>query len=324
MRIRSSVEVQEGELLLTATAKECRTACLRDALHLAPTALGWARLSFSAIDGKGVLKVAERTVGRAIITQCGAAGCNGIIQHVADHRHQALGPTAGLAASGGQTAGQTARAQFCAVKRFAHIDVAKAGNVALIEQKRFEVRRPALCPVRDVRGVQLIAERLNAHFRKVPARVDFVGWHKIHEAKPPRVIVGNTCATFEMEYDMVVSGGLIQLMREFTWTDSALIRLFDGKTTAHAKMHYERFISFKFRNEVLGAPVEPRYFPAFGSSDEVLWKRKPKVCAALFNALQAHADHDRLQATANGFNFGQFGQNPILFNGQLSGPTSRL
>jgi hypothetical protein len=272
MRVRSSVDVRVDGLLLAAAAKECRTACLCDALHHAPAALGWARLSFTAIYGKGVLKVAKCAVSGTIIAQRGAAGRDGVIQHISDQWHETRGTAARLAPGCRKAGGKPPRAEFCPVKRLTHIDIAKACDVPLVEQKRLEVSGSPVRSGRDVCGVQLIAERLDTHFRKMPACVDIVSGHKVHEAKPSRVIVGDAGAVFEMEHDMIVNRAFASLVGEFSWARRELIRRFDGEPTAHAKMHDERFAPLYFSNEIFGTPAEPRYFPALDASDKFLGK----------------------------------------------------
>jgi hypothetical protein len=304
MRVHSSVDVRVGGLFLAAAAKECRAARLSDALHHAPTALGWARLSCTAIYGKGVLKVAQGAVSGAIIAQRGATCGDGIIEYIADQRHETFG-TAGWPATGcRKAAGLPAWAEFGPVKRLTHIDIAKACDVALIEQKRFKVSGSPLRPGRDVVGVELIAQRLDTHLCKMLAGLECVGWNEIHKAKPPRVIVGNASAAFEVEYDVVVGGALVRLVRELSRALGELIRRFDREPSTHAKMHDQRFAILNFRHEIFRPPAQPRYFPALGTGNKSRGKRKPKVRAALFDTLQTDADHYGLKAAANGFNFG--------------------
>ena len=88
-----------------------------------------ASLALAAVDGKGMLEVAELARGLDIIAQGRAAGRDGIGQHRLDGRHQTLGPGPGDAGA------EPLRRDAGAVEAFASIDIADTGHQMLVEQQ---------------------------------------------------------------------------------------------------------------------------------------------------------------------------------------------
>src|SRR5581483_7967296 len=111
-------------LFLARRAIEGRAAVLHDALDLALAA--WAGLALAVIDLEIVLEVAERAVGAAVVAQARTPGLDGV--------DQGNGARGRLAAAVGDGRGRAFRRQPCPKQCLADIDVAEAGDDALIEQ----------------------------------------------------------------------------------------------------------------------------------------------------------------------------------------------
>ena len=60
-------------------------------------------------------------------------------------------------------------------------------------------------------------------------------------------------------------------------------------------------------HQIFGAAAEPGDGLAFEPRDEILLERKPQILAAGFRPYDPRSLHDRLQAAADGLDFGQFG-----------------
>ena len=80
----------------------------------------------------------------------------------------------------------------------------------------------------------------------------------------------------------------------------------DGETPGHAEMHDQSFARRQFCHQEF-RPTPHAFNPgAFDSRAKPVRKREPQIGSIYLETLNDPALHSRRQATANGFNFGQF------------------
>ena len=97
----------------------------------------------------------------------------------------------------------------------------------------------------------------------------------------------------------VLAPGMVKLARRF------LVRVLeDAERTGHAQMHQEHVAGGEIGHQVFGAAAETGHGLAFETRDEVLLERKPQVFAPDFGLHNPRALHGRLQAAADGLDFG--------------------
>ncbi len=76
-----------------------------------------------------MLEIAQLSTGLTVIAQRGSAGLNRLVQHLPDDRHKRAD------AGRGYLTGLAFRREARAVKDFADVDIAKARDDALVEQR---------------------------------------------------------------------------------------------------------------------------------------------------------------------------------------------
>lgn len=96
-----------------------------------------AGLTLAVVDAESMLEVAQFAAGLAVVAQGRSAGFDGFGQHLADDRHKAG------AAFGRQLARKLLGRDAGAEQDLADIDIAKAGDEVLIQQRRFDRRAAA-------------------------------------------------------------------------------------------------------------------------------------------------------------------------------------
>ena len=85
-----------------------------------------------------MLKIAERSVGLAMIAQRRAAGGDGFLKDIPNGAPQPFSPFGGRSIVFDKIAGWPIGREAGSVERFADIDIAKPGYEFLIQQGRFE------------------------------------------------------------------------------------------------------------------------------------------------------------------------------------------
>ena len=158
-----------------------------------------------AIDQEGMLEIAERAVGLAMIAQGRAAGGDRLLQNGADRGGKSFGLGGRLAACAGDRAGLAQRRQAGAMKGFADIDIAEAGDEALIEQRGLQRRSS---------GRRTAAPEPRRRNRRRAARCRALrnsGWAarspdgaSCIEAEAARVVIDDARAVRQMKDDMVM------------------------------------------------------------------------------------------------------------------------
>ena len=72
-------------------------------------------------------------------------------------------------------------------------------------------------------------------------------------------------------------------------------------------MHQQHVARGKVRHQILGATAEAGHGLPLQARDKVLLEGKPQILASGFRLDDFRPFHGRLQAAANGLDFGQFG-----------------
>ncbi len=187
---------------LARRAIEGRASRLRDALDRPVAAR--ASLPFAVVDGKSVLEEAELAVCLYVVAERRAAGLDRVgddCAHGLDQSDQALRR---LSVCAHQRSGRALWREPCAPQCLAHVNVAQAGDYALIRKDRFE-RRGALREARRERlRRQLVAGRLEAEVGEHRMRVEILRRDQEHEAETARVVVDDARAAFQMEDHVIV------------------------------------------------------------------------------------------------------------------------
>ena len=179
---------------------------MRLAAHRAPAAGSCARFAFAAVDGEFLLEAAELAVGLLVVAQRGAAGADGIDEHRLDLRNQTLGRGRGLAGLGCEARGAFPGIEAGAEERFAHVDVAEAGDDALVHQEGLEVDFLAACPPGEIGRVQVVAQGLDAQAAKESVLFYFGSRDQRHVSETAGIVVRDDGAARHRENQVVVLG----------------------------------------------------------------------------------------------------------------------
>lgn len=192
------------------------------------------------------------------------------------------------------------------MQRLAHVNVAKARNVALIHQEGLEIRGAAGRPRGEVASMQRIAQRLGAHRGEERMRVQRGCLDQQHEAEATGIVIGQDRSAIRVEDDMIVFRGWGYLMAEDARTAGIPVHCagHNGEPSAHAEMHDEVFIALQIRNQVF-RPAAKRLDTASGQAfNEPVGERETQIRSPLLDLHKPPSHHFRLQAAAYGFNFG--------------------
>src|SRR5947209_17796587 len=92
------------------------------------------------------------------------------------------------------------------MQRFTDVNVAEAGDEALVEQRSFQWRRLAGEKPREERAIELVAERLDSHSGKERMPVEPNARNDQHEAEPAWIVIDDAGTVRHAEHDMVVRG----------------------------------------------------------------------------------------------------------------------
>src|SRR5579862_7746294 len=124
--------------LLARRTIERRAPVLHDAPDGAWTTGRAALFAFAVVDTEAMLEHAEPAVGEFVIAQRRAAGFDRVVENNLDALDQAFGTFVRCACFRGDGRRQALWRQRRAMQRLADIDVAEAGDDALVEQGRLE------------------------------------------------------------------------------------------------------------------------------------------------------------------------------------------
>src|ERR1700716_3863551 len=78
----------------------------------------------------------------------------------------------------------------------------------------------------------------------------------------------------------------------------------DAERARHAQMHQEYVARGKIGQQVFGATAETRHDLTLEPRDKILLERKPQVFSPGLGFYNLRSLHDRLQAAADGLDFG--------------------
>ncbi len=175
-----------------------------------------------------------------------------------------------------------------AEQRFAHVDVAEAGDDALVHQERLEVHLLAAGPPGEIGRVQVVAEGLDAKAAKEGVLLDLGSRNQRHVPEPAGVVVGDDGAARHREYEMVVLGvvpmvvGVFAELSRFSGAAPA-----DAEPPRHAQMHGQYLAFVEMHQDVFRAAIEPGNPAAGETLGKSLGQRKAQIFAALLHADEA-------------------------------------
>lgn len=154
----------------------------------------------------------------AVIAQAGATGGDGFHEHAADRRNE------GLHLLRCQRSGQAVRGDPRPEQALRSVDVAHAGDDALIEQCRLDRRPATLQPGGKIGGIEQRAERIGAEAHQHRMPVDLACHHQVHEAEAAGIVEGDRCPGVGGEQQMIMRLLAIRSVGE------------DAKPARHAEM----------------------------------------------------------------------------------------
>src|ERR1700730_10045639 len=153
-----------------------------------------------------MLEIAERAVGLAMVAQRGPARRHRLVENRANDAGQARCPRAWRAILAREASGGAARRQAGAMQGLADINIAKAGNQGLIEERSFERHCLPRKKPGQSRAVERVAERFYSNVVEEWMRGEFRTRDQLHEAEAARIVVNDARAGREIERDMIVRG----------------------------------------------------------------------------------------------------------------------
>src|SRR5215831_12083589 len=99
-----------------------------------------------------------------------------------------------------------------AMQRLANINVAKPGDDALIEQRRFQACLLAATGARQHRGVEGIAKRLRTKAAQQRLMIELYPRHQFHRTEATWIVERHACARRQMEHHVIVGEVLAALV----------------------------------------------------------------------------------------------------------------
>ena len=129
-------------------------------------------------------------------------------------------------------------------------------------------------------------------------------FHEVHRAEAARVVEDDARAIVELEDDVVMRGELRPLVMERRHNQYRLA--LDAERARHAKMHHQRLAAIQRSEQILGAPRQRLDPPAGEPLGEARRERRAQIAAPGLDLGEARAHQRRREASAHGFDFGQF------------------
>jgi hypothetical protein len=190
------------------------------------------------------------------------------------------------------------------VQGFAHIDIAKARDQALVEKGRLQVA-PRLCErCAQLRAGQRRRQGFNAKPRKTRVGFKFVGARDKHEAKAARVIVD--CRDIaKIKDDVIVNGEILARVIK-PGGRMRLILNKDPECAAHAEMGDQHILVLKMNQKIFGAPANGDHAPADKALTEIGREGKAQIGPAQLQRVYAAALDMGGKAAFDGFDLWQF------------------
>src|SRR5665213_3929856 len=220
------------DLFLAFRTPESRTAVLVESPDDAAATDGLAFLAFAVVDLERMLEITEFAGGLAMIPQRRAAGLDRLAQHRVNGGDEALGMVRGFTLPCGQRRGQPPRRQMRAEQRLADVDIAEAGDHALVEQRRLQAGLLVGASLRQHFGVEFVAERFGAKPHEQRLLVERLARDDLHVAEAARVVEHHRCTRRHVKHHMimrsVLTAGMMELARR-----RLFIVLDDAKRARH-------------------------------------------------------------------------------------------
>ena len=192
-------------------------------------------------------------------------------------------------------------------KRLADIDVAEAGDQALVHERRLE-RRAAPGHERRERGAgELVAERLDADRLEMLRSRQFGTRAEVHQAETARIVEDDADARGHVKDDVVVSLALGGRMIVARGIRRAALSL-DAEGAGHAEMHDQHHAVVEIGEKVFRPPGKRDDPPAGQPPGEAGRKGNAQVGPALLHLEDGRALHDGGKAPADRLDFRQLGQ----------------
>lgn len=226
-------------LFLTGRAEERGTARLGDAPDRAVGSTVRARSPFATVNEVQVLKPAFCAISLHIIPQGRPSGGNGLLQDLRN------GLCERFTLFARQGTGRPFGMNTAAKKRLAHIDIAKARNQFLIQQRGFDRRTPAPEEFRQCRAGHGVGKRLHPQMREKTVLLFFGGAYKIDHAEAAGIDQPRPRTALRFKNQMFVSG------RSRVRPGSA-----DRESARHAQVQQHAPPAFKTHENILRAPAE--------------------------------------------------------------------
>ncbi len=187
---------------------------------------------------------------------------------------------------------------------FAHVDIAKASNEPLVQQRRFQGRAFTCERLRQHLAVHEIAQRLDAKVSKKRMLLEIGSRRDVHEAKAPGIVINDARARREMKDNVIVRGVLGPVVVEGAG-HQRLVSL-DAKRSTHAQMHDQRGAIIEVADQVLGPTPQRIDAPACQASLEISRKREAQIRAPLLHGDNRRSAHGGIESPANSLDFWKF------------------
>lgn len=266
--------------MLAARAIEGRSP----ALHDSPDP-GAARAvpALAIIDQEALGEIAELAVGTSIIAKRRSTGLDGFADHLPDGADQPID------ARQRQSPARASRTDSGAVKRLADVDIAKAGNDPLVEEKRLDRSSP---PTQSLaKPARLQIDRLRPKLGDRSPAPDIRSRHQVDRAEPPGVVQRQPAAIVCLEQQMVVRV-------DFAGIDSPL--------AGHPEVEDERVAAIGVDEPELASAPKPADRCACQPLAEVRRKSPAKVGPPQLHADDPPPEQHLLQSSDRCFDFGEF------------------
>ena len=165
----------------------------------------------------------------------------------------------GLAAPRGQARGTPAGVEASAKERFAHVDIAEAGDDALVHQERLEVGLFPDGAARKISCVEFLAQGLDAQPLEESVMLEVALGDQGHVAETPHIIVGDHRPAGHGEHQVIVLVEMAVVMNKLT-KERAVTHvaraLSHQEASGHAQVHGQNFGAIEVHKNVFRAPIE--------------------------------------------------------------------
>ena len=191
-------------------------------------------------------------------------------------------------------------------KSLADVDVAEAGDDALVHEEGLEVGLPPQRAPGQIGAVEIVAQRLDAEAGEEGILGEIALRDQRHVAEAAGVVVGDDGAAGHGEDQVVVLSViavLVDVLAERQVPLAAAVG--DGQPPGHAEVHGQHLVPIEMDQDVLGAPAEAQHAPAGQALGEALRQGEAQVGAPLLHPHERAPGEHGLQARAHRLDLGQ-------------------